>query len=454
MGSFSCQVKLILSLLCTATSTTFSASRPKAIMAHRSSRYQPEHDDPYISRDAYPEPYNNGRVNDTGYEYVGTEEVPDTVEPSSSRQRSPARRHHKPRRASTLPPEASDSLDPPRSRRNRSPSGRSKPSESPPRRRQSRRDVSPSTRIARPEAAAAAAVAGVGAGGKFKNKYGQWVNGPAAKNMKVYGKKGLNTVGNLVEAYAAAQAGGAAAGMGRPGERARSSRYDDYDEPHDPYDRPSRRSRPRYTPSPSPSPPRRSAYKRSERTRPTMNGRHKSYSMSPAPRGRGKGYDSDEDLRHDRRSRRHSPSTSPSPSPRRRRGRARSYSRGRESVAPSTRSKSHHHPHMQHYKDEMKSPNSDVAHRWQFAARAALEAGGMTAFRLRKEPGSWTGQKGAKVVTAAIGAAAIDSFIDKDPRRKKQGGVKGMAESVVGGMLASKLMGMPASTTHKGKARW
>lgn len=101
----------------------------------------------------------------------------------------------------------------------------------------------------------------------------------------------------------------------------------------------------------------------------------------------------------------------------------------------------------------MKSPNPDIAHRWQFAARAALEAGGMTAFRLRKEPGSWTGQKGAKVVTAALGAAAIDSFIDKDPRRKK-GGVKGMAENMVGGLLASKIMGMPSATTHKGEPRW
>lgn len=108
---------------------------------------------------------------------------------------------------------------------------------------------------------------------------------------------------------------------------------------------------------------------------------------------------------------------------------------------------------MQHYKDEMKSPSPEIAHRWQLAARAALEAGGVTAFRLRKEPGSWTGAKGAKVVTAALGAAAIDSFVDKDPRRTKPGGVKGMAESVVGGMLASKLMGVPSNSTRSGKPR-
>lgn len=56
--------------------------------------------------------------------------------------------------------------------------------------------------------------------------------------------------------------------------------------------------------------------------------------------------------------------------------------------------------------------NKANATRWQMAARAALEAGGVAAFRLRKEPGKWNGEKGAKVATAALGAAAIDAFID------------------------------------------
>jgi hypothetical protein len=85
---------------------------------------------------------------------------------------------------------------------------------------------------------------------------------------------------------------------------------------------------------------------------------------------------------------------------------------------------------------------------------AALEAGGVTAFRLRKEPGSWAGDKGARVATAALGAAAIDAFIDKDPRRQKTSGIKGMAENAVGGLLASKLMGFKSSTTTSGKPRY
>lgn len=85
------------------------------------------------------------------------------------------------------------------------------------------------------------------------------------------------------------------------------------------------------------------------------------------------------------------------------------------------------------------------------AARAALEAGGLTAFRLRKDPGSWTGEKGAKIATAALGAAAIDAFIDKDPRRAKSKGVKGFAETTISSMIASKLMGVKSPSKRKGK---
>ena len=46
------------------------------------------------------------------------------------------------------------------------------------------------------------------------------------------------------------------------------------------------------------------------------------------------------------------------------------------------------------------------------AMRSALEAGGLAALRLRKQPGSWTGNKGAKIAQAALGAAAMDAFMD------------------------------------------
>jgi hypothetical protein len=78
------------------------------------------------------------------------------------------------------------------------------------------------------------------------------------------------------------------------------------------------------------------------------------------------------------------------------------------------------------------------------AARAALEAGGLTAFRIRKEPGSWSGNKAAKVATAALGAAAMDAFVDKDPRANGKG-MKGMAESAITSLIASQLMGKKSS---------
>lgn len=82
------------------------------------------------------------------------------------------------------------------------------------------------------------------------------------------------------------------------------------------------------------------------------------------------------------------------------------------------------------------------------AARAALEAGGLTAYRLRKEPGSWTGGKAAKIATAALGAAALDAFMDQDPRAAKRG-IKGMAENAVTSLIASQIMGR----AYKNKSR-
>ncbi|KAI1865343.1 uncharacterized protein JN550_008391 [Neoarthrinium moseri] len=421
-------------------------------MASRSSRYDPKYDDPYVSHRAYPD--SHAGVGDDAFEYVGSDAFPEPPPHTFEGEEPRSSRRHRSSRASTLPPNSSGASPPPRSRRGGSPPHRSSRhhSSSPPRHRRSRRDDSPPRKSSKTAADAAAAGAVVGAAAAAtaaaagspsspkQDRFGRWVNRPALKkNMKTYSRKGLNTLGDVVQAYAAAQnpqlARGRSAGPGYGG------RYDDYHD--DPYDRPRRRRHYSISPSPSPPPPRRRASaKDSDRRRPPLHGRQKSYSVSPA---RTRGYDSDEDRRHRRRSRRYS--VSPSPSPQRRRHRSHSHRRGSETPTRGSQSR------REFYKNEMKSPNPDVAHRWQLAARAALEAGGVTAFRLRKEPGSWTGQKGAKVATAALGAAAIDAFIDKDPRRTKAGGVKGMAESVVGGLVASKLMGFQSATTRKGKPR-
>lgn len=85
------------------------------------------------------------------------------------------------------------------------------------------------------------------------------------------------------------------------------------------------------------------------------------------------------------------------------------------------------------------------------AARAALEAGGLTAFRLRKEPGGWTSGKAAKVATAALGAAAMDAFMDQDPRGAKTG-MKGMAENAITSLIASQIMGK--GTKRRGRSHF
>ena len=60
---------------------------------------------------------------------------------------------------------------------------------------------------------------------------------------------------------------------------------------------------------------------------------------------------------------------------------------------------------------------------WQSAARTALKVGATTAFQVRNEPGDWVGAKGSKVATAALGAALVNSFMEKK-HPKKVGGVR------------------------------
>jgi hypothetical protein len=80
---------------------------------------------------------------------------------------------------------------------------------------------------------------------------------------------------------------------------------------------------------------------------------------------------------------------------------------------------------------------------------AAIQAGGMAALQARKQPGGWDAQKGAKIATAALGAAAMGALKKDeggggkkgDGKRssggggKKSGGVEGIG-GALGGFLA------------------
>ncbi|KAI0157947.1 hypothetical protein GGR52DRAFT_181692 [Hypoxylon sp. FL1284] len=375
-------------------------------MPSRSGSHHSRYDDPYVFDDPYR--HSMSPVNDAGYEYVGTEEAPISPHP-----------HH------SLSPD-------PRPRRRPSPSRRYSKTTSPP--RHSRRDgaYSPPSKYDRRSSPPRTSnrEAPVTRDSRHHSKHHKndvaFGERPAVKRTKSLGQQGLHFLGEAAAMYAAAQAGSSERGRSPSRERdfsRRGSRHNSGSRHH--------RHHRRYSPSPSPSPPRRRSRAHSDAPQ-RRHRRHRSPSVSDES-----DYDHDRARRH-RRSRASSYTESPPPSSRRHR------SRRARSVASS----------LQSSRRDSKLPDQAAADRWQMAARAALEAGGLAAFRLRKEPGSWTGEKGAKVATAALGAAALDALIDKDPRRAKTSGMKGFAENTISSMIATKLMGCKGPTTRKGKVRY
>lgn len=88
---------------------------------------------------------------------------------------------------------------------------------------------------------------------------------------------------------------------------------------------------------------------------------------------------------------------------------------------------------------------------WAQAAQAALIAGAIEAFKSRGEPGSWTGMKGRRIATAAIGAGGIDKLVDRDPDHKSK---RHLVEAVLGGLAANRLANGPAhSASEDGRGR-
>lgn len=112
-----------------------------------------------------------------------------------------------------------------------------------------------------------------------------------------------------------------------------------------------------------------------------------------------------------------------SPPPRRRHARSEGHARRRRSRSRS-RSRDYH--------DEVGRKKRDQA------IKSALTAGAVEAFRQRNRPGDWMGEKGLRVATAAMSAAAIDTAVDKDPRRR---GKRNVIGSTLGGLFVDKMAG-------------
>jgi hypothetical protein len=91
-------------------------------------------------------------------------------------------------------------------------------------------------------------------------------------------------------------------------------------------------------------------------------------------------------------------------------------------------------------RDTYRSSSRDKRKKWQQAAKAAVVTGVIEAVRSRNEPGAWAGQKGQRVATAALGAAAADGFLDRDPNEHSK---RHIIESVVGGLAANRLANGP-----------
>ncbi|KAL8854544.1 MAG: hypothetical protein Q9221_000579 [Calogaya cf. arnoldii] len=86
-----------------------------------------------------------------------------------------------------------------------------------------------------------------------------------------------------------------------------------------------------------------------------------------------------------------------------------------------------------------RSRSADQREKIQQAVKAALTAGAVEAFRSRKEPGPWTGDKGKRVLTAAIGAGGVNSALTSNRDPDKKDGRHGL-QAVLGGLATNHLV--------------
>jgi hypothetical protein len=113
------------------------------------------------------------------------------------------------------------------------------------------------------------------------------------------------------------------------------------------------------------------------------------------------------------------------------------------------RSKSRHRRNSDSYYNRSRS-HEDLK-KWKHAATAAVFTGVIEAVRNCNEPGGWTGEKGKRIATAALSAAGVNTFLDKDPDHKPK---RHIAESVVGGLGINRIANGPIDNDEfRGRSR-
>lgn len=107
------------------------------------------------------------------------------------------------------------------------------------------------------------------------------------------------------------------------------------------------------------------------------------------------------------------------------------------SPPPRTRTRTSEGRHRHRPRSRSRGAHEDESRqRKEQAIKSALTAGAVEALRQRNRSGEWVGEKGLRVATAAISAAAIDSAVDKNPRKK---GKRNIIASSLGGLVVDKL---------------
>lgn len=77
---------------------------------------------------------------------------------------------------------------------------------------------------------------------------------------------------------------------------------------------------------------------------------------------------------------------------------------------------------------------------------AALTAGAAEAYRARKEPGGWNGEKGKRILTAALGAGGVGGILEHSGNEKHN--KRHFIESTLAGLAANHLVNGPRSKSR------